>query len=557
MEMYLLNSAACLAILLLFYKLLLENETMHQFKRFYLLGSVFIAFVIPFITFTTYVEVTPDSLQQFSGSSILISETDTSSIINWNLILWGIYGIGVLIFTIKFLSNLISLIRRIQQNPKLKIKSFINVLLSDILTPHTFFNYLFFNKEEFINKQIPSEVIAHEEAHARQLHSLDVLLMEILQIVLWFNPLIYLLKDAIKLNHEFLADQAVIKNGIEASNYQKILLAFSSNAQSSKLANAFNYSSTRLTVFGKTFSFEKFGQVKKRFKIMKTNTSRRTIWSKGLLLLPLLALLLYSFSTSKVIEREMSNTYSESLETPISDKIIFQDIATKKMVNEYNKLAKKYNALPKEERSISREELGRMVYIFDRMNKKQRDGAEKFPEIVIPENAPAPPMPTANESLEGIVPPPPPPVTPEVGNPAPVEMVAEYRKLVKYYNSLPQQPPIMKLEDANRIIYIYSKMSSKQKQESEKLDFKILPPPPPPQKTPSAQNGYLFNPAQSPPPPNSNTLEYVKELARRGANFYIGPHKYSPEEAIKMVKKSTNEISIDVSKYPDVILGGC
>ena len=557
MEMYLLNSAACLAILLLFYKLLLENETMHQFKRFYLLGSVFIAFVIPFITFTTYVEVTPDSLQQFSGSSILISETDTSSIINWNLILWGIYGIGVLIFTIKFLSNLISLIRRIQQNPKLKIKSFINVLLSDILTPHTFFNYLFFNKEEFINKQIPSEVIAHEEAHARQLHSLDVLLMEILQIVLWFNPLIYLLKDAIKLNHEFLADQAVIKNGIEASNYQKILLAFSSNAQSSKLANAFNYSSTRLTVFGKTFSFEKFGQVKKRFKIMKTNTSRRTIWSKGLLLLPLLALLLYSFSTSKVIEREMSNTYSESLETPISDKIIFQDIATKKMVNEYNKLAKKYNALPKEERSISREELGRMVYIFDRMNKKQRDGAEKFPEIVIPENAPAPPMPTANESLEGIVPPPPPPVTPEVGNPAPVEMVAEYRKLVKYYNSLPQQPPIMKLEDANRIIYIYSKMSSKQKQESEKLDFKILPPPPPPQKTPSAYNGFLYMAAQSPPPPNLNTLEYVKELARRGANFYIGPHKYSPEEAIKMVKKSTNEISIDVSKYPDVILGGC
>ncbi len=486
MEMYLLNSAACLAILLLFYKLLLENETMHQFKRFYLLGSVFIAFVIPLIRFTTYVEVTPDSLQQFSGSSILISEADTSSIINWNLILWGIYGIGVLIFTIKFLSNLISLIRRIQQNPKLKIKSFINVLLNDRLTPHTFFNYLFFNKEEFINKQIPSEVIAHEEAHARQLHSLDILLMEILQIVLWFNPLIYLLKDAIKLNHEFLADQAVIKNGIEASNYQKILLAFSSNAQSSKLANAFNYSSTRLTVFGKTFSFEKFGQVKKRFKIMKTNTSRRTIWGKGLLLLPLLALLLYSFSTSKVIEREMPNIFSDSLETPISDKIIFQDIATKKMVNEYNKLAKKYNALPKEKRSISREELGRMVYIFNRMNKKQRDGAEKFPEIVIPENAPAPPMPTANESLEGIV-----------------------------------------------------------------------PPPPPPQKTPSANNGFLYMAAESPPPSNSNTLEYVKELARRGANFYIGPHKYSPEEAIKMVKKSTNEISIDVSKYPDVILGGC
>ncbi|WP_231367520.1 hypothetical protein [Gillisia sp. JM1] len=80
--MYLLNSAACLTMLLLFYKLLLENETMHQFKRFYLLGSVFIALIIPFITFTTYVEASTDSLQQFSGSSVLISETDTSSKLN-------------------------------------------------------------------------------------------------------------------------------------------------------------------------------------------------------------------------------------------------------------------------------------------------------------------------------------------------------------------------------------------------------------------------------------------------------------------------------------------
>lgn len=524
MEMYLLNSAACLAISLLFYKLLLENETMHQFKRFYLLGSVFIAFVIPFITFTTYVEVTPESLQQFSGSSILISETDTSSIINWSLILWRIYAIGVFIFTFKFLSNLIRLIRRIQQNPRLKNKSFINVLLSDKLIPHTFFNYLFFNKEEFINKQIPSEVITHEEAHARQLHSLDVLLIEILQIVLWFNPLIYLLKDAIKLNHEFLADQAVIKNGIEASNYQKILLAFSSNAPSNKLANALNYSSTRLTVFGKTFSFGKFGQVKKRFKIMKTNTSKGIIWSKGLLLLPLLALLLYSFSTSEVIEKEVSNAYSESLENSISNKMIFQDIATKKMVNEYNKLAQKYNALPKEERTITPEELGRMVYIFDRMNKKQRDGAEKFPEIVIPENAPPPPMPSAQESLEGVVPPPPPPINPEVGHPAPppAEMVAEYNKLVKHYNSLPQQPPIMKREDANRIMYIYSKMSSKQKQESEKLDFKILPVP----------------------------KEHMKELAAEGAEFFLDGKKITAEEAIKLVE-SRKSLTIDVRKTED------
>jgi len=166
MEMYLLNSAACLAILLLFYKLVLENETMHQFKRFYLLGSVLIALIIPLITFTTYVEASTDSLREFSSSPLIISETDTASELNWATLLWIIYGLGVVLFSIKFSSNLISLIRRIQQNLKLKSKSYVNVLLSDKVVPHTFFNYLFFNKEEFINNQIPLEVIVHEEAHA-------------------------------------------------------------------------------------------------------------------------------------------------------------------------------------------------------------------------------------------------------------------------------------------------------------------------------------------------------------------------------------------------------
>ena len=392
MEMYLLNSAACLAILLLFYNLLLENETMHKFKRFYLLSSVLLALIIPFITFTTYVAAPTDSLQQLSGSSLLISETDSPSKLNWAQLVWIIYGLGVVVFSIKFSSNLFRLIRRIQQNLKLKNKSYVNVLLSDKIEPHTFFNYLFFNKEEYLNKQIPSEVIVHEEAHARQLHSLDILLMEILQIVFWFNPLIYLTKNAIKLNHEFLADESVIKNGTETSLYQRTLLAFSSNAEASNLANAFNYSS-----------------IKKRFTVMKTHTSKRTQWSKALLLLPLLAILLFSFSKKEVVERERSRPNSENMEIPNSNHSVVQDIATKKEVKEYNELAKKYNALSKKERTINREELGRMVYIFDRMTKEQRGRSEKFPEIIVPKDAPAPPMPLGENNLQGVIPPPPPP----------------------------------------------------------------------------------------------------------------------------------------------------
>ena len=76
-------------------------------------------------------------------------------------------------------------------------------------------------------------------------------------------------------------------------------------------------------------------------------------------------------------------------------------------------------------------------------------------------------------------------------------------------------------------------------------------------KAPSAENGNLYMAAEAPPAPIADPVEYVKELGKRGATFYIGPHKYSTDEAIKMVEKSTNEVTIDVSKYPIVHLGGC
>ena len=394
MEHYLINSAACLAILMLFYKLFLEKEQMHHIKRGYLLIAVIASVSIPLITMTTYVDAQSFLFLTKNTNSAEVSEEILASKINWNLILWTVYGIGVLFFSLRFLFNLHSMVLRIRKNPKLKNNQFVTVLLRSDITPHTFFRYLFFNKRAYEKHLIPSEVLMHEQTHAKELHSLDILLIELLQVVFWFNPLLYLAKNAIKLNHEFLADKAVIQTGIETTTYQKTLLAFSSNAEASNLANAFNYSS-----------------IKKRFTVMKTHTSKRTIWSKGLLLLPLLAILLFSFSTTEVIEKDASYSNAEDLETLNYKNSLIQEIATKKMVKEYNELAKKYNTLPKNARTISREELGRMVYIFDRMSKEQRNSSEEFPEIVIPKNAPPPPMPTMENDLRGIVPPPPPPAS--------------------------------------------------------------------------------------------------------------------------------------------------
>ena len=260
MLIYILKFSACLAIFIAFYKVFLERERMHQLKRFYLLGAIFISLSFPLITFTIYVEpVVTDFSNVLSYQEFVIESETVAQPTNYlRMILWSLYGLGVLLFGIKFVLNLSKIIYKIKRNPKHVAQDYTHVLLRDLVTPHTFFSYIFLNKQKFETQQIPSEVFIHEEAHAKQKHSIDVLLVELLQMVFWFNPLIYVTKQFIKINHEFLADEAVIKQGIEPSNYQKLLLAFSSDAHTVKLANAINYSS-----------------IKKRFTVMKTNTSKQ------------------------------------------------------------------------------------------------------------------------------------------------------------------------------------------------------------------------------------------------------------------------------------------
>ncbi|GEQ84505.1 hypothetical protein ULMS_00130 [Patiriisocius marinistellae] len=323
MEAYILKSAACLALFYAFYKLILEQQAMHTFKRFYLLGSFIAAAIIPLIVFTTYVEVAPVAFTNFPISTEILTTEQNLNItptVNYTpIIIWSLYGLGVLIFGSIFFKNLFQIIKKIQQNPKEKSVSVFRVLLQMATIPHTFFNYVFLNKDDYQNGKIPQEVLMHEEAHAIQKHSIDVLFIELLQVVFWFNPFIWLYKRSIKLNHEFLADRAVLNSGADAYNYSNILLAFSSNASSPVLANSIIHSSNRLTAL---FSSNAFGQVKKRLTVMKTTASKRATLLRSLLILPVLAVSIYGFSTTKEIakiseESHIENAINISEEKPL------------------------------------------------------------------------------------------------------------------------------------------------------------------------------------------------------------------------------------------------
>jgi bla regulator protein BlaR1 len=293
MEIYLLKSAACLGILYLFYKIVLENTALHATKRIYLIGSLVISFLIPFITFTEYIEAVPTFIGNFSRTPITNTETGLETTISNNYlpyILGIFYIIGVLIFTARFGKNLYCIFKKVRQNSKIKNGSIFHVLIKSPITPHSFLNYIFFSKKAYQNGKIPKEVITHETAHVIQKHSWDIIFIELLCIVFWFNPLLYFIKHSIKLNHEFLADRSVIHQGTDASIYQKILLDFSSTSSVPEMAHSINYSS-----------------IKKRFTVMKTKTSKQTSAIKLFLILPLLVVLIYGFS-----EKKQEITFSET-----------------------------------------------------------------------------------------------------------------------------------------------------------------------------------------------------------------------------------------------------
>ena len=317
MALYILKLSVGLLVFWGVYVLLIEKQSTHQFKRFYLLGSLVISAIIPLMTITTYVDPLPlvevpqqIIIEPVTNSNLAAGETETT--LSLATILWTVYAMGVLLFLLRFNINLSRLLKKIRKHERVASTPFIYVLLNQALAPHSFFNYLFFNKSDYAADRIPQEVLIHEEAHAKQLHSLDILFIELLQIIMWFNPLIYVLKHHIKLNHEFLADHAVLTNGVSSNRYQNILLDYLSHQQSPQLSSSINYSS-----------------IKKRITVMKTQTSKTTVVLSRLLLLPLTVVLFYNFAERNYVEKEF-NLESKVLEdSNISNSLFYVTLEKK------------------------------------------------------------------------------------------------------------------------------------------------------------------------------------------------------------------------------------
>jgi hypothetical protein len=185
---------------------------------------------------------------------------------------------------------------------------------------YSFLNYIFINEEDYRNRLVENEVITHELTHIRQKHSWDVIFIELLQVICWFNPLLPFYKKAIQLNHEYLADDAVISMHENVSAYQYLLLEKISCNSHMHLTSNFNYSVT-----------------KKRF-IMMTRTTNLTRTSiKKLSLIPVLAAAFCLFSSKTIAQNNPPVIVPKSDNVPFTKEGVSQE-----SLNELNTIIDKY-----------------------------------------------------------------------------------------------------------------------------------------------------------------------------------------------------------------------
>lgn len=293
MIVYLLKSGILLLVFYAVYKLWLESEKMFRFNRTYLLGSLVFSFMIP-LQIISFGTAFSDKMGWIQLDELVIQKGKENVGLNSNndfiiYFIGVVYAFVVLLLMIRLIFNLYSFYKRIKGNETRFINGERIVLIEESILPHSFWKSIFINKYEFEIGKIPSELIAHEKAHLQQKHTLDILFIELLQIVFWFNPLLLLYKKSIKLNHEFLADEAVNKQFSAVRTYQNLLLGFASNQTTIALASTINYSIT-----------------KKRLLMMTKKESEIKIVCKILSVAVVSTLLLIAFST-KVIAQKGTN----------------------------------------------------------------------------------------------------------------------------------------------------------------------------------------------------------------------------------------------------------
>jgi len=284
--MYFLKVNIAIALFYLFYRLVFYNDTFWATRRFYLVVSMLLSVVYPFISLSGWLEK-QEPMQVIMTSYVQLKEVTVTNapVTNFNSenVLLIIYGLASTILLIRMIVQLTSILRWRLKGKRQHLLGIEIIAIDATITPFSFFSTIFINPG-LHNEQETRQILTHECTHARQLHSLDVLLSELMTVLFWINPATWLLKNEIRHNLEFLADNSVLKSGIDSKSYQYHLLQLSYQVPENQLINKFNIS-----------------PLKKRITMMNQQKTKKYGLLKYALIVPLALALILSGNAETLV----------------------------------------------------------------------------------------------------------------------------------------------------------------------------------------------------------------------------------------------------------------
>lgn len=288
---YLFKASAGMVALYALYWLLLRRHTYFAFNRFYLLAALFVALAAPFVVLT---EKAPEPLPMTEITlepSMIVYTPAPEPFMTTEQILWLVYGVGVFFMLGRLVFRLWQIVKIIRAGERQRAGNFILVRAADAsISSFSFLNYLVVSQKDA--ETYGDVVLRHELVHIRQRHSWDLLWLESVHVLWWFNPILIYFKRSLKEVHEFIADE-LATNG-DRMQYAHTLVGYAFGVSPNVLTN----------------NFFDTAQLKNRIAMLTKNRSSRWVLGRYLLAVPVVAILVSSVAarTAEVIERQPENT---------------------------------------------------------------------------------------------------------------------------------------------------------------------------------------------------------------------------------------------------------
>ena len=299
---YLGESAISLAVLYLLYKATMSYETLHRLNRVVLLGVVVLAAVLPLCEIKIVEEVELLPLADVEGDVAMMSVVEDTS---FDYVAWlkslavALFCLGAAFMVVRLVVSQLSVWRMTRSGARRELgEGVVLTVVDKLATPFSWFRNVVVAKSDA--EQDLDLILEHELAHVRLHHSWDVLAVDIALCVWWFNPALWLLRRELQSLHEYQADDAVLRKGIDAKTYQILLIKRAVGSRLHSVANCLNHSN-----------------LKNRITMMCKKTSSRWSAAKLLLVLPLVALSLAATATTVYVPKEQNKGNENFVETQI------------------------------------------------------------------------------------------------------------------------------------------------------------------------------------------------------------------------------------------------